>query len=89
MSLRTEKLLALTGVDVNSSSDKKLHEMFNEVMKNGMHGIGFSAYEEGQKPGDQINEDQIRRRMAIIAPHTNWVRSFSCTDGNEIIPRIA
>lgn len=89
MSLRTEKLLALTGVDVNSASDKKLHEMFNEVMKNGMHGIGFSAYEEGQKPGDQINEDQIRRRMAIIAPHTNWVRSFSCTDGNEIIPRIA
>lgn len=89
MSLRKEKLLSLTGVDANIASDEKLHELFSDVMQHGIHGIGFSAYEEGQEPGDTLTEEQIRRRMAIIAPHTNWVRSFSCTDGNELIPKIA
>ncbi len=27
--------------------------------------------------------------MEIIKPYTKWIRSFSCTDGNEMIPRIA
>jgi len=27
--------------------------------------------------------------MEIIMPHTEWIRSFSCTEGNELIPRIA
>lgn len=89
MSKRTGKLLALTGIDVNSASDEKLNAMFAQVMQNGLHGIGFSAYEEGQEPGDQLTEKQIRRRMAVIAPYTKWVRSFSVTDGNELIPQIA
>ncbi len=39
--------------------------------------------------GNTLTEEQIRRRIEIIKPHTNWVRSFSCTDGNEMIPSIA
>ena len=27
--------------------------------------------------------------MKILKPHTQWVRSFSCTEGNEMIPRVA
>jgi exo-beta-1,3-glucanase (GH17 family) len=27
--------------------------------------------------------------MELISPYTKWVRTFSCTDGNELIPRIA
>ena len=27
--------------------------------------------------------------MEIIKPYTKWIRSFSCTDGNESIPKIA
>jgi exo-beta-1,3-glucanase (GH17 family) len=27
--------------------------------------------------------------MALISPHTRWVRTFSCTDGMELIPAIA
>ena len=27
--------------------------------------------------------------MSIIQPYVRWIRSFSCTDGNEAIPRIA
>ncbi|MCL4142138.1 UNVERIFIED_CONTAM: hypothetical protein GTU68_066547 [Idotea baltica] len=54
-----------------------------------MHGLCFSPYEEGQEPGQQITEKQIRRRMKIIKPYTKWIRSFSCTEGNELIPVIA
>ena len=49
----------------------------------------FSAYDEGQEPGDQISDDQIRRKLKIIQPYIKWVRTFSCTEGNERIPVIA
>ena len=52
-------------------------------------GFCFSLYEEGQKPGDVITEEQIRRRLAILKPHTQWVRSFFLHRGNEHIPRVA
>ena len=54
-----------------------------------MHGLCFSAYLEGQKPGDQLSEEQVRKRMEILKPYTQWVRSFSCVDGNDLIPKIA
>ena len=89
MSVREGKKLALAGVDYASKTDRGIQNIFNRLLKNGMHGICFSLYEEGQNPGDQITEDQIRRRMEIIKPYTKWIRTFSCTDGNEVIPRIA
>jgi exo-beta-1,3-glucanase (GH17 family) len=58
-------------------------------MKRKMHGLCFSPYLEGQEPGMQLSEEQIRRRIEIIEPHTKWIRSFSCTEGNELIPKIA
>lgn len=89
MSLRSEKLLALAGQNYKGKSTKELGELFREVLENGMHGICFSAYEEGQNPGDQLTEAQIHRRMQILKPYTKWIRSFSCTEGNEMIARIA
>jgi len=89
MSIRKEKFLALASLDFENKTSRELADLWKQVLKNGMHGIGFSPYEEGQKPGDQISEEQIRRRMQIIKPYTKWIRSFSCTDGNEAIPRIA
>ncbi|MDZ7613366.1 MAG: glycosyl hydrolase family 17 protein [Flavobacteriaceae bacterium] len=89
MSVRAEKFLALASLDFENKTNKELANLCRKVLKNGMHGIGFSPYEEGQKPGDQISEEQIHRRMQIIRPYTKWIRSFSCTDGNEAIPRIA
>lgn len=76
-------------VQISEISPQELAQLWGETLKNGMHGISFSAYEEGQKPGDTITEEQVRRRMKIIAPYTKWVRSFSCTEGNEHIPVIA
>ena len=89
MSIRPGKMLSLAGENLSDKSTKELEMLFKEVLESGMHGIGFSPYEEGQKPGDQITEEQIRRRMEIIKPYTKWIRSFSCTEGNENIPRIA
>ncbi|MEM9297958.1 MAG: glycosyl hydrolase family 17 protein [Bacteroidota bacterium] len=89
MSYRKEQILALAGVDTSQLSKEDLAALFNEYLENSMHGLCFSAYEEGQKPGDQLREEQIDRRMEIIRPHTKWVRSFSCTDGNELVAKSA
>ena len=97
MSYRKERQFSLsgtdysdyTGVDFSKLSLKKLEELWRETLENGMHGLCFSMYEDGQKPGDIITEEQVRRRMKIIKPYTGWVRSFSCIEGNEHIPRIA
>lgn len=77
------------GIDYSSKSSEELITLFSDVFNTGMHGVCFSLYEDGQKPGDIISEEQVRRRMKIIAPYTKWVRSFSCTEGNEFIPLIA
>jgi len=96
MSYRSEKLLNFREsgyVPKEGFSDAKSEEdisnLFPEVLNSGVHGFCFSLYEEGQKPGDVITEEQVRRRMKIIRPHTQWVRSFSSTEGNELIPMIA
>lgn len=71
----------------------KTHEdtriQFSKILNNGIHGISFSVYLEGQGPGSPISIEQIRDRMKIIQPHVKWIRSFSCVDGNELIPQVA
>lgn len=77
------------GVDYTDKSPDDLKKLFGNILNTGIHGFCFSLYEDGQKPGDIISEEQVRRRMKIIAPYVKWVRSFSCTEGNEFIPMIA
>lgn len=89
MSFNADRILSLSGQEFKDLSKEDLAEVFRMVLKNGMHGLCFSPYVEGQKPGDQLTEEQVRRRLEIIRPYTNWVRSFSCTEGNELIPKIA
>ena len=88
MSRKHDHILSLSNL-IPDLSNVDLNELFKQVLNDGMHGIGFSPYMEGQEPGEPITEEQIRRRMAIIKPHVKWIRSFSCTEGNEMIPRIA
>ncbi len=78
-----------TDVDFSGKSEALLRGMFAESLKSGIHGMCFSPYMEGQDIGDQLTEKQIVRRMEIVKPYTRWVRSFSCTDGNELIPEVA
>jgi GPH family glycoside/pentoside/hexuronide:cation symporter len=70
-------------------STADIKAIFTQSLNGGFHGMCFSPYLEGQNIGDILSEEQIKRRMEIIAPHTQWVRSFSCIDGNELIPKIA
>ncbi len=84
-----ESLAVYNGIDFISKSTEEIRRLFQDILKTGMHGLCFSLYEDGQKPGDIISEEQVRRRMKIIAPYTKWIRSFSCTEGNEYIPMIA
>lgn len=89
MSVRREKIFSLTGVNAQNKSLDELIVLFHKVLEQKMHGLCFSPYMAEQKPGSQLTEEQIRRRIEVIAPYTNWVRSFSCTEGNELIPKIA
>ena len=76
-------------LDFSEIPVKKLTELWKETLENGMHGICFSLYQDGQKPGDIITSEQVQRRIQILKPYTKWIRSFSCIEGNEHIPRIA
>ncbi len=63
--------------------------IFREILSRKIHGLSFSPYIEGQSPGFEIEEEQIQARLDIIKPFTNWIRTFSCTEGNQQTPRIA
>jgi exo-beta-1,3-glucanase (GH17 family) len=89
MSLRKEKFFSLAALEFEGYSYEELKTLWRKTLQAGMHGMCFSPYIEGQEPGDTLSEQQIRRRLEIIKPYTNWVRSFSCTEGNELIPEIA
>ncbi|WP_222983474.1 glycosyl hydrolase family 17 protein [Flagellimonas meishanensis] len=97
MSFREGHIFSLTkhnysdyaGLDFSKISIDELRQLWLETIQNGMHGLCFSIYEDGQSPGDVITKEQVRRRMQIIKPYTQWVRSFSCIEGNEHVPVVA
>jgi len=89
MSVYSEKILSLTGINALHKTQNELVSLFYKTLKYPMHGLCFSPYLDGQKPGSKLSEKQIRERIEIIKPYTKWIRSFSCTDGNEMIPQIA
>ena len=87
--LDTLDLTANSGVNFDKYSEKQLKSLWRKTLEAGMHGICFSMYEDGQEPGDTITVAQVERRVKILKPYTNWIRSFSCIEGNEHIPRVA
>ncbi|MDJ0928568.1 MAG: glycosyl hydrolase family 17 protein [Gammaproteobacteria bacterium] len=89
MSSVYRRYLSLAGIDASALSDDELRALVRQILDAKIHGISFSPYLEGQGPGTQLSDPQIRERLTIIQPYVNWIRSFSCTDGNELIPAIA
>ena len=79
----------LAGIDFSSLSHADSISMLRKILESKIHGISFSPYLDGQGPGTEISEAQIEQRLKIIAPYTNWIRTFSCVEGNQHIPRIA
>jgi exo-beta-1,3-glucanase (GH17 family) len=88
-SFRKERIGALIPSDLSHRSIEDLKQLCKELLESGIHGLCFSAYEKDQKPGDQLTEAQIRRRLEIMKPYVSWVRTFSCIEGNEIIAKVA
>jgi GPH family glycoside/pentoside/hexuronide:cation symporter len=76
-------------VDFSHKSEQEILSVFTDSLNSQIHGLCFSPYLEHQNIGDILSQKQIALRMQIIQPYTQWVRSFSCTDGNEHIPKIA
>ena len=89
MSNQYQRTLSLAGIDISSLSADDLRALVRKILDAGIHGLSFSPYIEGQGPGTQIEAAQIRERLKFIQSHVRWIRSFSCSEGNELIPGIA
>lgn len=84
------ELDSLRSIDENLTK-QELEVLTKELLTSQIFGLSFSAYSDGQSPAIKsiLSDAQIKSRLDIIKPYTKWVRSFSCTEGNEKIPRIA
>ena len=89
MSYRADKVLSLAGDGPNSVDRAELQKQCASLVDDKMHGICFSPYEGEQQPGDAFTEAQVRRKLELLQPHTKWIRIFSCTDENDLIPQLA
>ncbi len=89
MSKHYKRSTPLAGVDFSQYSIEDLRALVRKILDGKIHGISFSPYTEGQGPGTQLESAQILDRLGIIQPYVHWIRSFSCTEGNELIPAIA
>ncbi|MDH3250067.1 MAG: glycosyl hydrolase family 17 protein [Acidimicrobiia bacterium] len=89
MSNPYRRTTSLSGIDLSGATADDLRALVRSILEAGIHGVCFSPYVEGQGPGTEIEEAQIRERLQIVQPHVNWIRSFSTTEGNELIPSVA
>lgn len=89
MSNLYQRKLSLAGINLAGWAAEDLRKLVRGILEQKIHGLSFSPLLEGQGPGTEVSAEQIRERLAIIAPFTRWIRTFSCTDGNEHIPAIA
>ena len=79
----------LRGIDFSSMSFADKVALFRTTLEHKIHGMAFSPFLDGQRPGVEIDEVQIGQRLDIISPYVRWIRSFSCIEGNQEIARLA
>lgn len=89
MSNLYQRKLSLAGINLAGWAAEDLRKLVRGILEQKIHGLSFSPLLEGQGPGTEVSAGQIRERLAVIAPFVRWIRTFSCTDGNEHIPAIA
>ena len=89
MGILHRRQTTLAGINVDALSRDELRKLVQDILEEKMHGVSYSPYVEGQGPGTQIGEAQIRERLAFIQDYTKSIRTFSCSEGNELIPPIA
>jgi glucan 1,3-beta-glucosidase len=92
---KTKYLMAdrekLQKLDLKTSTLDDLKIKMKDLLNQKIHGISFSPYTEDQNPAlfSWITPEQIEERLAVIKPYVHWIRTFSCTLGNEAIAPIA
>jgi len=79
----------LSGLDISAYDGEGLRPFVRDIIESKLHGVAFSPYVDGQTNVDKVGIEQIRDRMKIIQPHCDWIRTFSCTEGNELSPVVA
>jgi exo-beta-1,3-glucanase (GH17 family) len=89
MSNLYQRRLSLAGIDISGMSVEELRATVGRILAEGIHGLCFSPYIGEQGPGTPVEPEPIIQRLDLIRPHVRWIRSFSCTDGNEAIPALA
>jgi exo-beta-1,3-glucanase (GH17 family) len=84
-------LASAAPLDFADLPTEELARRLDGWLARGLHGLCFSAYLDGQGPElkTQLAPAQIRARMELLRGSARWLRTFSCTDGNEAAPRIA
>ena len=89
MSNPYNRKLGLAGIDPATIGESGMAERIGTMLADGLHGLAFSPYVDGQDNMFDVTAEQIRARMSMLAPHASWIRTFSCTRGNEMSPGIA
>jgi glucan 1,3-beta-glucosidase len=79
----------LAGLHTQGMGEPAMGSVIEEIVTTKLHGLAFSPYVDGQDNKTEVGADQIRQRMAMLADHCEWVRTFSCTRGNELSPGVA
>lgn len=76
-------------IDFTTKSIEEIQELFLKTLSEKIHGLCFSPYEAKQNNCSSISKTQVNRRLGVISPYTNYIRTFSCTKGNDYIPKQA
>jgi len=62
----------------------QLKSIWRDTLNKGMHGICFSMYEEGQKPGDIVTEVQVKKGLKYSNHIQNGFVLFHALRGMNI-----
>ena len=68
MSRREDRHHHLLGHQGRPVCEQDLDARLTSLLDAKMHGIAFSAYTEGQTPGDRLSRDQIERCLLYTSP---------------------
>ena len=84
--------LLLPGAEPSALAGKtsdEIRALYAEQFQRGVYGLCFIGYAQDQRAGDVLSPAQVGQRIDLVAPHARWVRSFSCTEAHELIPKLA
>jgi exo-beta-1,3-glucanase (GH17 family) len=75
----------------NSQSQSLAQSSESSQGINKLYGIDFSPYMDGQNPeyGSTVDREQVTQRLKIIAPYTDWIRTYGTGSGLEYAGPVA